>query len=97
MARSTARVTRALMAAGGIALVCASTATAATFKNDSGKLAAATASGVTASGGTLKFTGTANPTGTVKFAGQIDFATGQATGLSAPGKLTLKHSGHTPR
>jgi hypothetical protein len=95
MARSTARVTRALMAAGGIALVCASTATAATFKNDSGKLAAAAASGVTASGGTLKFTGTANPTGSVKFAGQIDFSTGQATGLSAPGKLTLKHSGHT--
>lgn len=95
MARSTARVTRALMAAGGIALVCASTAVAATFKNDTGKLAAAPASGVTASGGTWKFTGSANPTGTVKFAGQIDFTTGQATGLSAPGNLTLKHSGNT--
>jgi hypothetical protein len=81
------------MAAGGIALVCASTATAATFKNDSGKLAAAPASGVTASGGTLQFTGVANPLKTTKFAGQIDFTTGKATGLKAPGTLTLTHSG----
>lgn len=95
MARSTARVTRALMAAGGIALVCAGTATAATFKNDSGKLAASSVSGVTASGGTLKFTGTAKPTATPKFAGQIDFASGQATGLKTGGKLVLNHSGHS--
>jgi hypothetical protein len=95
MTRSTARVMRALMAAGGIALVCAGTATAATFKNDSGKLAASSVSGVTASGGALKFTGTAKPTGTPKFAGQIDFVSGQATGLSTGGKLVLKHSGHT--
>ena len=95
MARSTARVTRALMAAGGIALICASTATAATFKSDTGKLAASSVNGATASGGALKFTGSANPTGSVKFAGQIDFTSGQATGLSAPGQLTLKHSGHT--
>jgi hypothetical protein len=83
------------MAAGGIALVCASAATAATFKSDSGKLAAAAKSGITASGGSLAFTGTANPTGKTNFAGQIDLTSGQATGLKAPGKLTLSHSGHS--
>lgn len=87
------RATRALVAAGSIVLVCASTAAAATFKSSSGKLAAAKTSGVTASGGTLKFSGSANPTGKISFAGQIDFTSGQATGLSAPGSLTLKHSG----
>jgi hypothetical protein len=50
---------------------------------------------VTASGGTLSFSGTANPTGSTKFAGQIDFTSGHATSLGAPGKLTLKHSGKT--
>lgn len=95
MAGSTARLARVFLAAGSIALVSASAATAATFKSDSGKLAASSVSGVTASGGSLSFSGTANPTGTTKFAGQIDFTTGQATGLGAPGKLTLKHSGKT--
>jgi hypothetical protein len=95
MAGSTARLARVFFAAGSIALVSASAATAATFKSDSGKLAASKVSGVTASGGTLSFSGTANPTGTTKFAGQIDFTSGQATGLGAPGKLTLKHSGKT--
>jgi len=95
MAGSTARLARVFFAAGSIALVSASAATAATFKSDSGKLAASKVSGVTASGGTLAFTGSASPTGTPKFAGQIDFKTGQATGLGAPGKLTLKHSGKT--
>jgi hypothetical protein len=95
MPRLAARLARVFLAAGSIALVGATAATAATFKDDSGTLAAAKASGVTASGGTLKFTGTANPTGSTKFAGQIDFTSGQATGLSAPGTLTLKHSGHT--
>ena len=95
MAGSTARLARVFFAAGSIALVSASAATAATFKSDSGKLAASKVSGVTASGGTLSFSGTAKPTGTTKFAGQIDFTSGQATGLGAPGKLTLKHSGKT--
>lgn len=87
------RATRALVAASSVVLVCAGTAAAATFKSDSGKLAASKVSGVTASGGTLKFTGSANPTGKISFAGQIDFTSGQATGLSAGGSLTLKHSG----
>lgn len=95
MAGSTARLARVFFAAGSIVLVSASAATAATFKSDSGKLAASKVSGVTASGGTLSFSGTAIPTGTPKFAGQIDFTSGQATGLGAPGKLTLKHSGKT--
>lgn len=94
MSRSAARLARVCLAAGSVALVGASAATAATFKSDSGKLAPASASGVTASGGTLKFAGSANPS-SPKFAGQIDFTSGQATGLSAPGKLTLKHSSHT--
>ncbi len=92
MVRCTSRLARALMVAGGIVLVCATAATAATFKNSTGKLAASKVSGVTASGGTLKFTGSANPTGKISFAGQIDFSSGQATGLSAPGSLALKHS-----
>ena len=95
MAGSIARLARVFFAAGSIVLVSASAATAATFKSDSGKLAASKVSGVTASGGTLSFSGTANPTGSTKFAGQIDFTSGQATGLGAPGKLTLKHSGKT--
>lgn len=93
MVRSGSRAARALVAAGGIVLVCASTATAATFKSSSGKLAAAKTSGVTASGGTLKFSGTANPTGSTKFAGQIAFSSGKATRLRASGRLTLKHAG----
>lgn len=95
MAGSTGRVARALMTAGGVALVCASAAgaaTAATFKSTSGSMAPKKVSGVTASGGKLAFTGSAKPTGTPDFAGQIDFTTGQATGLSAPGSLKLKHS-----
>ena len=92
MPGSSKRVARALMTAGGVALVCASAASAATFKNTSGRMAPRKVSGVTASGGKLAFTGSANPTGTPKFAGQIDFTTGQATGLSAPGSLKLKHS-----
>ncbi|MGN6167593.1 MAG: hypothetical protein ACTHQQ_05410 [Solirubrobacteraceae bacterium] len=97
MAGTTARLARVFLAAGSIVLVSAGAATAATFKSDSGKLAASNVSGVTASGGTLSFSGTANPTGSTKFAGQIDFTTGQATGLGAPGTLTLKHSGKTAK
>lgn len=95
MAGSFARLARVFFATGSIVLVSAGAATAATFKSDSGKLAASKVSGVTASGGTLSFSGTANPTGSTKFAGQIDFTSGQATGLGAPGKLTLKHAGKT--
>ena len=95
MAGGTARLARVFLAAGSIVLVSASAATAATFKSDSGKLAASKVSGVTASGGTLSFSGSANPTGSTRFAGQIDFTSGQATGLGAPGKLTLKHAGKT--
>ncbi len=88
----TTRFAVAFVTAGGIALALAANASAATFKDSSGQLTAKV-KGVSISGGTLSFTGKADPTGTAKFAGQINITNGQATGLKASGKLTLKHSG----